>query len=284
MLAAVTGANGYLGSRIAAALRGAGWRVDKLTRSGADAVPYSLGSGPPDGYFQDSGVDALVHCAWDFSLVTESDIWRDNVRGSLRLLEQAQRAGTRVVFISTISAFPGCRSLYGKAKLAVEKRVMELGGTVVRPGLVFGDLPGGIVGAMVKAAEKLPVLPLIGRGRQILYPCHENDLTALIVHLAAPQPAPGSPVVAAGEHGASLREIVGLLLGPQRPLRVLPVPWRAAWAGLRLAEAVGVRSGFRSDSVLSLVHQDPSPDFSSRKAFPVVFRDFSSLLGARQRA
>ena len=60
---------------------------------------------------------ALIHCAYDFSKVSWKDIYSTNVRGSELLLHAAQQAGVeRLMFISTISAFTGCRSLYGKGE------------------------------------------------------------------------------------------------------------------------------------------------------------------------
>jgi len=70
---------------------------------------------------------------------------RSTVEGSIRLLRMAKAAGVgRIVFISTISAFTGARSRYGRAKLQVESVCRELGGIILRPGLVFGDSPGGV--------------------------------------------------------------------------------------------------------------------------------------------
>jgi hypothetical protein len=57
----------------------------------------------------------------------------------------------RLVFISTISAFDGCRSFYGKGKLEVERITHSLGGWVIRPGLLYGEKPGGMLGRLVGA-------------------------------------------------------------------------------------------------------------------------------------
>jgi hypothetical protein len=48
------------------------------------------------------------------------------------------------------------------------------------------------------------------------------------------------------------------------------------WAGLRLAEMVRLPVPFRSDSVISLVRQDRSPDFDSLAAAGITARDFSA--------
>lgn len=280
---AVTGASGYLGSRLAAALRARGWVVYELSR-GADArerlsVPFSLARGAPQGFFDEEKVDALVHCAYDFGLTSWRDIFEHNVKGSIRLLETARAEGVgKIVFISTMSAFEGCRSLYGKAKLEVEREALRLGAVVVRPGLVYGERPGAMVGALVKAVELSPVVPLVGGGGQVLYPAHEEDVAELVHRIISGRAAGvRGPVIAASERGMTLREILSALAaGRRRKVWMVPVPWRLHWALLKSAEAVGLRPRFRSDSVLSLVHQDTHPDFAETRRAGLTFRDFDA--------
>ena len=76
-----------------------------------------------------------MHCAYDFSLLRREDINHVNVAGSERLFAAAHEAGIgTLVYTSSISAFEGCRSLYGKAKLEIERRAGAYGALVIRPG------------------------------------------------------------------------------------------------------------------------------------------------------
>ncbi|MET7423689.1 NAD(P)-dependent oxidoreductase [Dactylosporangium sp. NPDC005555] len=273
---AVTGASGYLGSRLCQTLAGIG-QVARMGRK-IPSARFTFGGGTSAGFFRRHSVTALVHCAWDFTLHKRTDLMARNVGGSIRLMEQARAEGVQtIVFISTISAFPGCRSDYGRAKLAVEAAAHRLGALVVRPGLIFGDQPGGVVGALDALVRTLPVVPLIGNGRQVLYPAHEDDVGALIRRLVV-QPAlvvPGAPVTAAHERGWTLREILLELAARHgRTVGVVPVPWRSVWLPLKTAELLGVRVPFRSDSVVSVLNQNPSPDFSPTRSIGVPFREF----------
>jgi nucleoside-diphosphate-sugar epimerase len=286
---AVTGTSGYLGSRLSTALADRGWTVYRLSRRAGVSqpvedgdrlgVPFTLADGPPDGFFEREKITALVHCAYDFRLVTWPDIHRTNVRGSIRLMERARAAGVdRIVVISTISAFEGCRSLYGRAKLEIEKEALRLGATVVRPGLIYGENPGAMVQALTKAATTLPLVPLIGNGRQRQYLVHEEDLAALVDRLLADdRPAVSVSIIAANEDPFTFREILTMLAAAKgRRARFVPVPWRFFWVLLKAAEAVGLRPRFRSDSVVSLVNQDPQPDFAPARATGVRFRTFTA--------
>ncbi|HET8892709.1 MAG TPA: NAD-dependent epimerase/dehydratase family protein [Gaiellaceae bacterium] len=264
--AAVTGARGYVGSRVAAALRAAGWQVRELTRSDA-----SLEEGARPGGLD--GADLAVHCAWSFAARGRREVTRVNVAGSIRLLDQAAAAGVaHQVWVSSLSAFPGCRSVYGQAKLAVEEHARSLGGVVVRPGLVWGPGAGGMVGALDRAARRLPVIPALAGE---VYVAHAEDLGALVAHLGDAEPPPG-PVVAAARTPVSTSAILRALAARAgRTPRVLPVPWQLVWGTLRGLELVGFRLRFRSDSVIGLVAADPDPFAHGVAPDPVPFRPFA---------
>jgi nucleoside-diphosphate-sugar epimerase len=275
---AITGANGYLGRRCAEVFASAGWRVVALGRGGlgaADNVAFRLG----DAVSLESlrGVKALVHCAYDFRLTGRVDIERVNVDGSARLLEAARAAGVeKVVFVSTISAFDGCKSMYGRAKLAIEKRAHRQGAFVIRPGLIFDDPPGGTFGRLVEQALNARFIPLIGDGSQVQYLVHNTDVASCIVRCCdADVSAPDRPVTIAHPQPWPLRELLQHIAarGHRTPTFV-PVPWRLIWAALKTAEFLGLSLEFRSDSVVSLVNQNPSPDFDVANAFGVRCRPF----------
>jgi nucleoside-diphosphate-sugar epimerase len=141
--------------------------------------------------------------------------------------------------------------------------------------LIYGERPGGMVGSLTKAVRSLPLVPLTGNGRQMLYAVHENDLATLIDRLLSGSDVPAGPIIAASERGMTFRQVLETLAAREgRRVKFLPVPWRLIWAPLRLAEALGLPLKFRSDSVISLVNQDPHPDFAATRAVGVALRDF----------
>ena len=188
LVCAITGASGYVGSRIARRLA-QNARVVALTRkpSAATDIPWALDSADDIApLLRQWRVSVLIHAAWDFSAVSSEDIQRVNVEGSIRLLRMAKAAGVgRIVFISTISAFTGARSLYGKAKLQVESVVAELGGIILRPGLVFGDSPGGVFGSIRKQVQHQKFIPLIGNGKAPQFLVPEETLAEVVADAAA---------------------------------------------------------------------------------------------------
>jgi len=278
---AITGASGYVGTALAARFERAGWTVTRLTRAGGDAVRFRLGEEVDPELFRSRRMDALVHAAYDFAPVTWTDIRRVNVEGSRKLLSAAREGGVhRIVVLSSISAFPGCRSLYGRAKLEIEQAALAVDGAVVRPGLVWmdpGAPEGGMFGSLIRSARG-SLVPLIDGGSHCQYLVHIDDLFTVVSRLSEEAgDRPNEPIVAASPRCWPMRALVAELARRQglKP-RFVGVPWRVVWLGLKAAETAHVRLGYRSDSVVSLVHQDPRPDFTSLGRIGVTPRDFSA--------
>ena len=276
---AITGASGYVGGAIARVMRHAGWDVIGLQRSGTGPDVRRFKLGDPVDPASLAGISALVHCAYDFDATTWTDIHRSNVEGTRQLFAAARDAGvSRLVFISSMSAFPSCRSMYGRAKLEAESAVAPLGANVVRPGLVYGPEAKGMVGALGKLLGIPLVTPLVGSGAQILYLAHEDDLGRMVAELCATPSNDHAPLVAASARPFRFKEILALLARRDGKKRVmLPVPWQLEWLALKTAEAVGLRMRLRSDSLVSLMNQDPSPNFEPSARF--AFRDFEDFVG-----
>jgi nucleoside-diphosphate-sugar epimerase len=264
---AITGASGYVGPGLASHLARAGWAIREFSRSGADRpqpgparVRFELGADPPPAAFD--GVDCLVHLAYDFSATRWGEVERINVQGSRRLFAAARAADVeRIVFVSTIAAFPGARSLYGRAKLEIERAAIEAGGTIIRPGQVWSPRRGAMLETLQRVVEQLPIVPLpLPAGLQLNL-VHEDDLALLVERLLDRWPeVAGELFVAASTQTLSFEELLASLEGQagRRP-RVVRLPWPAAWLGLRTLELVGARPPFRSDSLISLVAADADP-------------------------
>ena len=181
----LTGAHGFVGSRLKGRLEREGWRVIAWTRQpepGSGAVAFRLGQDVDPSLLK--GARALVHCAYDFGPRSWADIAAINVTGSQKLLEAARKAGVgSVVFISTLSAFAGCRSLYGKAKMEIESFAQSMGAVVIRPGLVYSDNPGGMFGRLVRQVRGSRFIPIMWGGKQVQYLLHDEDLGSLVAGL-----------------------------------------------------------------------------------------------------
>jgi len=205
--------------------------------------------------------DALIHAAYDFQAFGEAANHRANVQGSLDLFAVARRSGVqRIVFISSMAAFPGCQSIYGRGKLAVENAVKEFGAVSIRPGTIHGGADKGIFGVLKKLSA-LPIVPLPGGGTQEIHLVHIDDLCEAIRRLALENPAPpAEPISLAHAEKLSIRQIINTLVGSKKP--AFPIPNALLLPMLKILEAtLKGKSPVRSDSLVSLLNPNPAPDF-----------------------
>lgn len=222
-------------------------------------------------------MDALVHCAWDFQQKDWADIAAVNVEGSRRLFESAAAAGvSRLVHVSTVSASGDPRSMYGRAKLLTERMATEQGGVVVRPGLLYGPDPGGMVGMLTKLVRALPLVPVLVGADRPLFLAHQDDVAALISQVAGGvEGVSGSPLVAAAGDPHSLRDVLGAIATAEGRRRFFfRVPWRALYLPLRGMELFRLPLPMRADSALSIATLDPDPFASGARPQAASFRGF----------
>ncbi|MEO6463699.1 MAG: NAD-dependent epimerase/dehydratase family protein, partial [Candidatus Eisenbacteria bacterium] len=123
----VTGASGFIGRHLVRRLAARGDLVTAFQRDaaapppgpGVTVRPFRLPDGIEAAHF--AGLDAVVHAA----LVEHGPAARDsdaqNREGAQRVVAAARAHGTRVVFLSTLSAHPEATSHYGRNKLELER-------------------------------------------------------------------------------------------------------------------------------------------------------------------
>ena len=254
-----------------------GWRSISLVRStvqgDGEARQFDLAAPCDEGLL--AGVDVLIHCAYDLTLTRPSDIKRVNIGGTRRLLHAASAAEVpRVIVLSSMSAYEGTTQLYGRAKLAIEAATLQIGGWVLRPGLVFGERAGGMVASLGRLV-RLPLVPVpIGEMRQ--YTVHQEDFVAVVAAAAEATEAPTRPVGVANPDPVDFRDLLSTLASwDGRSCRFVPVPWQPLYATMRLAELLPFTLPFRADSLLGLIRPAPSvPGRAELEALGVPLRAF----------
>jgi len=262
-LVGVTGANGYVGGRILAHLRDRGVEAVALVRRPEEASPparrYALGE-PLEASLLE-GIDTVVHAAYDASARGDG-VRAANVLGSMPLLEALGARGARLLLISSLAAFAGARSLYGQAKLELEQAVLGRGGAAIRPGLVFGAGASGLFGAMVSALSRSAFAPLPGGGWQRQFVTHDARLAELVAMMIE-------------ERAEQIAAASG------RSLKVLALPARTAYLGMRAAELARVALPFRADSLLGLISPIPLDQVAALERSALEFPPLTPALWDR---
>jgi len=286
----LTGATGFIGRHLAAALAHQGWRVRGAARTaGPHQVPGVeewVVTGPVgsetdwDPALQE--VTAVVHLAAlahrtdPTNQPAEADYMEVNARGTRRLAEAVARLGAvqRFVLVSSIGAVADvCNTPmdetslaspvtpYGRSKLAAEQAVRELfrptgiEWCVLRPVLVYGPGNPGNMARLLRLVRTGLPLPFGGMDnrRNFLF---VGNLVGAIERVLTVPGLSGRTFHVADDDAVSTADLIRLLAqAADRPVRLYTVPdWSlrlAAGCG-DFAERLGLRTGLNSYSLRKL--------------------------------
>ncbi len=296
----VTGATGYIGRRLVRTAIAQGWEVVAASRShsvdiGARWMRYRLEEGIAAAEIPVGAV--IVHLAADTSSGDGATVARE-VASACRLVDAASLRSARIVFVSSQAARRDAPTAYGHAKWEVEQRVLQAGGTVVRPGLVYGGPPGGLFRQLLAQVRNAVALPALLPAPRV-QPIHVDDLVAGLLRVAGRDDLAGTALNLAAPEPVSftlfLRTIASARLRRRRVFVPLPVACLApvVWAANKvlgsaidpgrvrslvdlpaLASAADVeRLGLRLRSLASGMH--PSGDDTRRR----LLREGGALIG-----
>ena len=268
--ALVTGATGLVGSHLVERLVAGGWRAIALVRDPAAAawlVP--LGAEPRAGDVLDArsladaarGADVVFHTA---AAITPRGGWeayrRPNVDGTANALAAAERAGARLLQLSSVAVY-GPSARYGDRKTgedtplaplpagahyASSKRESEslvlaahragrVWTTAIRPSVIYGPRDRQFV---PRAARLLStgVAPIVGAGRSTLAIVQAANVADAAFLAATADAAGGRAYNVADDFDVTVADFVRLAaVGLGRRVRALSLPPFAARAAVAVA-------------------------------------------------
>lgn len=279
----VTGALGFVSSRLVPRLLARGRRVTALVRAGRDASRLeALGVEVRRADLADAaipvevfaGAQAVVHLA-GLALVPNF----------LRALEDAGVA--RGVFVSSAGVHTRLVSPGADAKRRGEAllRASALEWTILRPSMIYG-LPGDRnLERLLRWLRRSPLVPVPGGGRVPQQPVHVDDLVdAILAALVRPE-ARRQAYDVGGPEALSLR---GLIEESARAVGrravVVPVPLRPAHALASLARRAGLRVVVRPEQILRLEESKAVDIGPARRDLGFAPRPFAEGIRAEAEA
>jgi len=257
----LTGASGFVGPHVVAALLQAGYRLRLAQRQagpapeGVETVVTGDLSAPTNWSAALAGIDHVVHMAGLAHAgpgLDEALYRRINTDATLELARAAATAGVRrFVYLSSIKALSGAfdgpplaegtepapSDVYGRSKLAAEQGLAELDldWVALRPVLVYGPGVKANMAALLRLAQSPLPLPLGGLRAPRSLLAVENLAEAILFALTPACPA-GQAYTVSDPEPISVAEMLGAMrVGLGRAPGLLPVPEPLLRALARLA-------------------------------------------------
>jgi UDP-glucose 4-epimerase len=254
MTIAITGATGFVGSRVVA-IAGAPLRAlarrPQPARPGIGWIAGDLGD-PTALARLCEGATTIIHIAGVVSAPDRAGFDAGNVAGTAAMLAAARAAGVaRFVHVSSLAARAPQLSMYGASKAEAEMLVMASGldWVIVRPPGVYGP----------DDREMLDIYRLAARGLYIAPPgrlslIHVDDLARALLALAAGGPTHRTLEIDDGAAGGmshgDFASAIGAGLGKR--VRVVPLPISM----LHLAARLGISAKLTRDRANYIAHPD----------------------------
>lgn len=295
----LTGATGFIGSHLAAALLARGHEVIAAGRhAGRDArmgfVPADFAHDTEKAVWMArlKGVDVVVNAAGIFRPGGAATFAAIHVAAPRALFAACAAAGVRyVVQVSALGADAGARSAFHISKKAADDALaaLPLDGCIVQPSLVYGE--DGASARMFRMLASMPLAVQLGRAPQMVQPIHIDDVTAAICTLAEQGARGVRRLALVGPEALALVDYLralraGMGLGGWR----LPVLRLPDWAARVAAAVAGRLPGSPLDrEALDMLARGNTADVTPLAALlgrpPRAVRDFiAQAAAARTRA
>jgi nucleoside-diphosphate-sugar epimerase len=252
----VTGANGFLGSRLVGCLDQnsifeltCAVRRAPVKTQGPEVVVKDLDA---DTHWDDALLDqdVVIHLAARAHVTRDevheplAEYRRVNVEGTLRLARQAAEAGAaRFIFISSIGVNGNTNTRpfvkedaskpvepYAQSKHEAEQGLWKIGQetemeiVIIRPPLVYGPNAPGNFGSLVRWVQKGLSLPLGSIHNQRSLVALDNLVDLIITCIDHPGAANETFLVSDGEDLSTTQLLQGVAEAMGKPSRLVPVP------------------------------------------------------------
>jgi uncharacterized protein YbjT (DUF2867 family)/uncharacterized membrane protein YphA (DoxX/SURF4 family) len=187
MVILLTGGSGFIGRHLAAGLEAAGHVVITAQRG---AVPgdrqrihadFSRDLDANAWVERLRGIDAVINTVGIIRETGSQTFDAIHTRAPVALFDACVMAGVRrIVQISALGADKG-QTRYFATKRAADAHLTALpvGWMIVQPSLVYGA--DGTSAAMFNLMASLPLVPVPGRGEQLVQPIHIDDLVQAVI-------------------------------------------------------------------------------------------------------
>ena len=163
-------------------------KINSLTNSNSDAMTFNL-----DVLKDFKKGDYILHAAWNMKKRNIQESRKINIQGSVDFFESLNmEQKNSFIFISSVGAIKGTKSIYGNHKLDIENHILPKGGRVIRLGILFDKLADNLIFLqdLKRTTRYLPFIPNFSGKNKIYFITelkHLNDYFNLLKNSSVPK-------------------------------------------------------------------------------------------------
>jgi NADH dehydrogenase len=170
----ITGAKGFIGSRLAILLKEDGFDTvffEGDIRDRRQVLNWQM----------NQSIEAVIHLASVTSKKNDEIFKTVNIDGTRNIVEYCKKNGIqRLVFLSSLKVLSRLSNPYNESKREAEKIIIASGVPyiILRPSMVYGPGDKKNIGFLLKLAKTLPFMPGLGFRMQLIF---IDDLAEMII-------------------------------------------------------------------------------------------------------
>jgi len=247
MRIAITGSNGYIGSRLVAELSKE-HEVLELNRQSKD-YHFELGNSID---LNGMSIDCVIHCAHSFKKNYGKIDENLNIVGTRILLNDLLIANiNQIIFLSSLSAHEKTKSQYGKTKYGVERLISDSGmGVSLRLGMVTSSELGGFAKNLVETIKKFPKIPWPIPKKIFVHETPTAMLISRVKELLDPNPIQTRVEPCYVQEAQTLRNFIVQKSGLKK-IYFIPMNLHVLYLGALCLEKLIPNMNIRADSIKS---------------------------------
>ena len=187
----ITGSTGFLGKTLIPSLIKESCNLNCLARNPDyfKNLPVKITIGDLEKFqwpIDSEKINTVIHMAAVINAKNPQDFYKINYEGTKKLINECVKHKVEhFIFLSSLNVLQKNPDDYAKSKKMAEDylKISGLNYTILRPSLIYGPSDTKNVNQLVKIIKTLPIIPIIGSGKNKIQPIYINDAANAIISI-----------------------------------------------------------------------------------------------------
>jgi len=185
---------------------------------------------------------------------------------------------TRVILVHTTGMYSKYRS-YSELYLNIEKTISSDYASsnyiILRPTMIYGNSKDYNISKLIRLIDRIPILPIIGRGNSLLQPIFVHDLAEILLRICKEPNFSSGEYIASGGSEISYKDLIHLIAGTLNKKRVFIHIPKAI--GLIAVKILNYLFGYKRITVEQINRLSEDKNYSNAKVKEALDFEFTTI-------